>query len=207
MFNVLVQAIIVPTVALTPPPDQAEANWLLGVTYLSPSPFLSPIVASSCQWSTLGHPEAAQCQFVPSNSREPLTHLEPLFTISRHRASETAICMHSMSPVISYFSQKDVLLVTLLQLKSSSSLSLHTVVFAGSSYAVRSSPISTSEAGQQPLGSSQGGWGMVKQCGNSVADAQWATSCYDSECACQNLTACVLGTRGLQSLTELWGLC
>lgn len=33
MFSV--HAIMVPTVALTPSPDQAEANWLLRVTFLS----------------------------------------------------------------------------------------------------------------------------------------------------------------------------
>lgn len=48
VFNVLVQTIIVPSVAPTPPPDRVEANWLLGVTYLSQPWILSPIFVSFC---------------------------------------------------------------------------------------------------------------------------------------------------------------
>lgn len=71
MFSV--HAIMVPTVALTPPPDQAEANWLLTVTFFS-----LPLCLSLCvsQWSTFGHPEAVQCHFMPSNGRESLIHHE-----------------------------------------------------------------------------------------------------------------------------------
>lgn len=68
-----IYAVMVPTVALTPPPDQAEANWLLKVIFflsLSLSLFLPLYIVFHC--STFGHPEAVQCHFMPSNGREPL---------------------------------------------------------------------------------------------------------------------------------------
>lgn len=70
MFSI--PAIMVPTVALTPPSDQAEANWLLRVTFLSL--FRPLFIVSQC--SKFGHPEAVQCHFMPSDGREPLIHHE-----------------------------------------------------------------------------------------------------------------------------------
>ena len=43
-----------------------------------------------------------------------------------------------------------------------------------------------------------GGWGMVKLSGNSVADAQWAASCYDSQC----VSVCVSGPLGYEDCAE-----
>lgn len=72
-------AVMVPTVALTPPPDQAGANWLLRVTFLSLSPCIPiPLCLSLAvsRRSTFGHPEALQCHFLPSNSCLSLIHHE-----------------------------------------------------------------------------------------------------------------------------------
>lgn len=64
------RAKMVPTVALTPHPDQAEANWLLRVTLLSPpSSSLPPVSLSGVRF---GRPEAAQCLLMPSTGRESL---------------------------------------------------------------------------------------------------------------------------------------
>lgn len=199
-----VHAIMVPTVALTPPPDQAEANWLLRVTSLPlflclSLPFFPSLSVS--QWSTFWTSRGSAMSFHalkwPWVSNTPWGQ----FTISRHNACETAICMHSMSRVISYLGRKRAPLVGSLWVKSSSSIFMQRVAVAGSSCPVRSSPITPwSKAGQRLLGSLRGGWGMVKQRGNSVADEQWATSCYDSVCACQDWTVCTFGT-------TIWGLC
>lgn len=93
---------LVPTVTLTPPSDQVEANWQLSVTVLSllflslsPSELHSDIQQASSGRVLLIHHEAG-LQF-------PDTVLK----------SEKAICMHSTSWVISYLSQRGALFVRL----------------------------------------------------------------------------------------------
>ena len=92
---------MVPTVALTPPPDQAEANWLLRVTSPLPPSFVSRSLSLSLSlslsvslWSTFGHPEAVQCHFMPSDGCESLIHHEANLQFpGTERGRQTFVCV------------------------------------------------------------------------------------------------------------------
>lgn len=111
------RAVMVPTVALTPPPDQAGANWLLRVTFLSlcasPSLFVSLSVS---QRSTFGHSEALQCHFMPSNGCLSLIHHEANLQFpGTVRVRQQFVCIACLG----LFYKNKTLLVGLLQFKSS----------------------------------------------------------------------------------------
>lgn len=144
-------AIMVPTVALTPPPDQAGANWLLRVTFLSLSPCFSiPLCLSLCLpveyiWTSRGTAMSFHALKWLLVSNTPWGR----FTISRHSTGETAICMHSMSWVVSYLGQKTRLCwLGCCDLKA---LVMQRVVAAGSTCPVGSGPISPGSAGRRRL--------------------------------------------------------
>lgn len=104
MFSV--RALMVPTAALAPAPDQEETNWLLRVTFLSLSAPLLPSVSLSLflavsRRSTFGHPEAQQCHFMPSNGCESLIHREANLQFpATARVRQPVICMHRMFWVV-----------------------------------------------------------------------------------------------------------
>lgn len=164
-----IYAVMVPTVALTPPPDQAEANWLLRI-FFSPLSFSFSILSL-----TVVHLDIRkQCNVIscPQMAMSLLYAMGPIYNFQAHHGGDSHLYAWLACGLFHTLLKKGCVGWVILT-KELIFLLMWRVVVADSSCAVRSSPINTwSEAGQRLLGSWRGGWGMVKQCGNSVADAQ-----------------------------------